>query len=57
VAIEAVLWATACTLAIATVWGFLETFNLAPHAMGWIAFPLWAAFLGPATVLVRRRYR
>jgi hypothetical protein len=56
VSIEAVLWATGATLAIATIWGFLETFHLAPHALGWMAFPLWSVCLGPATILVRRRY-
>jgi hypothetical protein len=54
---EAALWATGGLLAIASVWGFLEMFSLAPHVETWAAFPVWAVFLGPAQVLARRRYR
>jgi len=54
---EAALWATGGLLAIASIWGFLEMFNLAPHVETWAAFPVWAVFLGPAQILARRRYR
>lgn len=54
---EGCLWATGGTLAIATVWGFLEMFNLAPHVPAWAAFPIWCLLLGPGQIIARRRYR
>ncbi len=57
VAAESGLWATGGLLAIATVWGFLEIFRLAPHVGVWVAFPLWSALLGPAQLFARWRYR
>lgn len=40
------LVATAFALSVATVWGFLESFELAPHAEGYWAAVLWFAGLG-----------
>ncbi len=54
---ESALWATGGLLSIASVWGFLEMFGLAPHVEVWAAFPVWALFLGPAEIFTRRRYR
>ena len=54
---EAALWATGGLLAIASTWGFLEQFGLVVHVEAWAAFPLWAMCLGPANVIVRRRYQ
>ena len=54
---ESALWAIGGLLALATIWGFLEMFDLAPHVPAWSAFPLWAALIGPAQLFVRRRYR
>jgi hypothetical protein len=54
---EAALWATGGLLAIATLWGFLELFGLAPHAQSYFAVVIWFALLGPSQVLVRRRFR
>ncbi len=54
---ESALWATGGLLSIASVWGFLEMFGLAPHVEVWAAFPVWAVFLGPAEIFTRRRYR
>jgi uncharacterized membrane protein (DUF485 family) len=54
---ESALWATGGLLAIATTWGFLEEFGLVVHVASWAVFPLWAACLGPANVIVRRRYQ
>lgn len=54
---ESALWAMGGLMAIASVWGFLEMFDLAPHVPAWSAFPLWAALIGPAQAFVRRRYR
>ncbi|RPF71798.1 hypothetical protein [Aurantiacibacter spongiae] len=38
----------ALLLGVACFWGFLETFELVPHAPGWYAFPLWAIGMGLA---------
>ena len=57
IASQSVLWATGGLLAIATVWGFLEQFGLVAHVPAWAAFPVWAACLGAASALVRRRYQ
>jgi hypothetical protein len=54
---ESALWATGGIMALATVWGFLEMFDLAPHIPAWAVFPAWAALIGPAQIFVRRRYR
>lgn len=54
---ESALWATGGLLTLATVWGFLEMFHLAPHIESWWAVPIWCALLGPAQVIARRRYR
>jgi hypothetical protein len=53
---EAALWATGGLLAMATLWGFLETFKLAPHVEGWAAVVIWSLLLGPAQIIVRRRF-
>ena len=49
-------WATAFTLAVCTVWGFLETFRLVPHVPMWVVFPLFAAGLVPAQVATHFRF-
>ena len=43
--------ATGGTLAICTVWGFLDMFSVVPHAEMWIAFPIWAVCMGLARCL------
>lgn len=40
------LAATGFTLVVATVWGFLEQFQLAPHIPAYWVFPAWAIGLG-----------
>lgn len=44
--VEAILWATGVTLAVTTVWGFLETYAQAPHAPAYAVFILFSATLG-----------
>lgn len=44
-------WATGATLAICTVWGFLDMFDAVPHAEMWVAFPIWALCMGIARCL------
>ncbi|MBF7012959.1 hypothetical protein QUC32_25380 [Novosphingobium resinovorum] len=53
--INAALWATGLLLAVATVWGFLETFELVPHVPGWAAVPVWAVGLGASSIVNRWR--
>ncbi len=55
--VEAALWATGGLLAFASLWGFLEMFDLAPHAPAWAAFPFWAVMLSFGQLVARRRYR
>ena len=55
--VEAALWATGGMLAIATVWGFLETFGLVIHLPAWLTFVVWVLLFGFGQGLVRLRYR
>lgn len=48
---RAYAWATGATLAICTVWGFLDMFGVVPHAEMWVAFPIWAMCMGLARCL------
>jgi hypothetical protein len=40
------LIATGFLLTVATLYGFLNTFDVAPRVDAWAAFPLWAVGLG-----------
>lgn len=51
--VNAALSATGLLLAVATVWGFLETFSLVPHVPSWAAVPVWAVGLGLGTFVNR----
>ena len=42
------LAATAFTLSLATMWGFVEAFGLAPHVPAYFAAIIWYAALGVA---------
>jgi hypothetical protein len=44
--VNAALFATGFLLVIASVWGFLEVFGIAPHAEGFWAVGIWAVGLG-----------
>jgi hypothetical protein len=54
---QSILWATGATLALATVWGFLELFRVVPHVPMVAIAPLWSAMLVPAGLIVWRKYR
>jgi hypothetical protein len=56
-AISAHVLATGLMLAILTVWGFLEQFQLVAHIPAWSAFPLLALCLIPSQAIVHWRYR
>jgi hypothetical protein len=49
--------ATALTLAVCTVWGFLDLFGVVPHVELWVVFPIWGGCLVPAQFLLQRRSR
>lgn len=44
--IEQSLIATGILLTIATLYGFLNAFDVAPRVDAWVAFPIWAVGLG-----------
>ena len=50
------LVATGIVLTLATVWGFLEQFNVVPHIPAYWVFPAWAIGLGISQIwsMVRR---
>ena len=43
------LWASGFALSIATIWGFLESFELVSHVEAWWVSVLWFAGLGLGT--------
>ena len=49
------LWATGIALSGATLWGFLETFGLAPHVPGWFTVPVWALGMALAQLWMKVR--
>ncbi len=44
-------------LAVASFWGFLETFDIVPHAEGWWALPIWAVGMGASQGWMSHRDR
>lgn len=57
VLIEAILWGFGLTMALTTVWGFLEFHAEAPALPSFWVFPIFCGAMGLAQVLVARRYR
>lgn len=55
--IQSMIWSIGATLAITTVWGFLETFAGTPHIDLYFVFPLFWFFVGVSTALLKLRYR
>jgi hypothetical protein len=51
------LWGIGITLALATVWGFLENADLVPHLSSFLMFPLFCGAMGLAQPFIWRRYR
>jgi hypothetical protein len=56
-AVQAMLWGIGVTLALATVWGFLENADLVPHLSSFLMFPIFCGAMGLAQPFVWRRYR
>ncbi len=45
------------TLAVTTVWGFLEDFTNTPHLQPYLVFPMFCFFMGVAAPVFKWRYR
>ena len=50
------LWASAITLSIATIWGFLESFELVSHVESYYIFVVWYAGLGLGACVSKLTY-
>ena len=57
VLIQSMLWSIGLTLAITTVWGFLQLFAGTVAFEPYLAFPLFWFFVGVTTPFLKRRYR
>jgi hypothetical protein len=55
--VQSMLWGIGGTLAVTTVWGFLEDFVHVPHMDLFLAFPIFWFIVGVSTPIIRRRYR
>jgi hypothetical protein len=55
--IQSLLWGTGCTLAVTSVWGFLEMFSNVPRLPQFYVFVIFWMFVGFADGAVRLRYR
>jgi len=53
--VKQILIATGLTLAIATIWGFLENFDLVAHVPGYHVTVLWFAMIGVGGAIARWR--
>jgi len=55
--IQSLLGGIGGTLAVVSVWGFLENFTQVRHLDLFLVYPLFWVFVGISTVVVRLRYR
>jgi 4-amino-4-deoxy-L-arabinose transferase-like glycosyltransferase len=55
--VQYLLWGTGGTLAVATVWGYLEDFTRVPHLDLIYIYPIFWLFVAVAMPVVNRRYR
>lgn len=55
--IQAGMFATGLLLTVASTWGFLETFGIAPHAEGWWSVAIFAIGQGLAGLYLNARDR
>lgn len=46
--VEQMLAGLGLLIVLATLWGFLGSFGVVPHAPGWLALPVWAIGMGIA---------
>lgn len=55
--VQSMLWGIGATLAVTTVWGFLENFVQVVHFDLYLVYPLFWFFVGITTPVVKARYR
>jgi hypothetical protein len=55
--IQSLLGGIGGTLAVVSVWGFLENFTQVRHLDLYLVYPLFWVFVGISTVVVKLRYR
>ena len=55
--VQSMVWGIGGTLAVTTVWGFLELFVPVPRLQPYLVFPIYWGFVGVATALLKLRYR
>ena len=57
ISVQSILWSLGATMAVTTVWGFLEDFVHVPHVQLVLVFPIFCFFAGITTPLVILKYR
>lgn len=57
VLVQSMLWGFAGSLAISTIWSFLEDFAQAPHISTFYVYVMFWIFMGVSQPFIRRRYR
>jgi hypothetical protein len=55
--IQSMIWSIGATLAVTTVWGFLENFIQVQHFDLYLIFPLFWFFVGIVTPVLKLRYK
>ena len=55
--VQSMLWGIGATLAVTSVWGFLENFVQVVHFDLYLVFPLFWFFVGIFTSVLKARYR
>lgn len=55
--VQSLVWSIGATLAMTTVWGFLEMFLNVRHLQPFLLFPLFWMFVGISSALLKLRYR
>jgi hypothetical protein len=55
--VQSMLWGIGATLALSTVWGFLENFTGVRHIPVFYVFVLFWVFVGISQPFIRMRYR
>jgi hypothetical protein len=55
--VRQMLWSTGLTLSLATIWGFLEDFGVAPHLEAYWAAAVWLMVMGFSRFFIWRRYQ
>ena len=55
--VQSMLWGFGGTLAVTTIWGFLEDFAKAPHISTFYVYVFFWIFMGISQPFIRLRYR